>query len=91
MADDATGPAELQEPEPVVEQGATSSTELREEFRELLAATKQEITSMTRDMMKEMIHEIQDSWQTRTTDNQQITNPTECEGCLSEQGLQFHT
>ena len=76
MADDATGPSELQEPEPVIEQGATSSTELREEFRELLAVTKQEITSMTRDMMKEMIHEIQYSWQARTTDNQQITNPT---------------
>ena len=76
MADDPTCPSELQEPEPVIEQGATSSTELRQEFRELLAVTKQEITSMTRDMMKEMIHEIQDSWQARTTDNQQITNPT---------------
>ena len=32
MADDPTSPSELQEPEPVVEQGATSSTELREEF-----------------------------------------------------------
>ena len=76
MADDPAGSSELQGPEPVVEEGATSNSELREEFRELLAATKQEITSMTRDMMKEMIHEIQDSWQTRTTDNQQITNPT---------------
>ena len=76
MADDPTGPSELQEPEPVIEQGAASNTEQREEFRELLAATKQEITSMTCDMMKEMIHKIQDSWQKRTTDNHQITNPT---------------
>ena len=49
IADDPTGPSELQEPEPVVEKGATSNTEQREELRELLAATKQEITSMTHE------------------------------------------
>ena len=75
--DDSLILSELREPEAIREQdAATSNAELRSEFQELLAVTKQEITSMTRDMMKEMIHEIQDSWQTRATGNQQMTNPT---------------
>ena len=74
--DDSLILSELREPEAIREQdAATSNAELRSEFQELLAVTKQEITSMTHDMMKEMIHEIQDSWQTRATGNQQMTNP----------------
>ena len=42
MADDPFISSELREPEPMEEQDAVaSSTELRSEFRELLAATKQ--------------------------------------------------
>ena len=73
MADDPIISSELREPEPMEEQdAAASSAELRSEFRELLAATKQEMTTM----MKEMVHEIKDSWKSQTTNNQQAANPT---------------
>ena len=68
MVDDPIISSELREPEPMEEQDAVaSSTKLRSEFRELLAATKQEMTRM----MKEMVHK----WKIHGN-NQQVANPT---------------